>query len=143
MLVFAFLVLLPGIASADELSDAPPDADLAGTGAAARPFDSAFVSCEPTTMTAGHAYIVKLTLKNTGTEAWATRSADDRIVLRGDEAYAITLPGGLTVEPGEECTFFLPITAPSAGHYAIQFRMEHNANAFGDVKTVEFTVEQM
>ena len=109
-------------------------------------YAAAFLGQEvPATLVAGQTAIVKMTFRNTGTQAW-TQSADGEIV---DGLYSV-VPGayatwgvdglvlrrGQTVAPGQQHTFSLTVVAPpTPGAYPWQWQLEHaapgEATAFG------------
>ncbi len=93
----------------------------------------------PSQMYAGDTVLVTVTVKNTGASTWSEADAfrlgavDD-----SDPFYAgnrVQLPAGVTVAPGQTCTFEFTMTAPaSAGDYTTDWQMVHDGSGwFGEV----------
>jgi RHS repeat-associated protein len=93
--------------------------------------NAAFVSQSvPTTMSAGQAYSVNVTMQNTGTNTWSaannyrlgTQNPQDNTLWTG--ATRVMLPAGVNVAPGSNATFSFTVTAPATpGTYNFQWKM--------------------
>ncbi|WP_300328868.1 NBR1-Ig-like domain-containing protein [Methanocalculus sp.] len=107
----------------------------------------------PKTMVAGEQYDVQVTMQNTGTTTW---SEDELIRLGavGNETGDATLFGtmkvgiaqGTTVNPSEQYTFTINMTAPQApGTYNPQYRMLWDGEPpswFGEIVTTTIQVDE-
>jgi hypothetical protein len=101
--------------------------------------NSEFISQSvPQTVTPGGKYNISVTFKNTGTTTWKTSTLhrlgtqdpqDNTIWIKTTR---VSLPKD--VNPGEEVTFVIPITAPvKEGIYSLRWRMVHDGVAwFGE-----------
>jgi len=99
-------------------------------------YDSSYVSDTfPGTMQAGQASTVNITLENTGGYGW---SLANNTCLKGSMdasgfgATSFGLPSGIVVQPGEEYTWSMTLTAPSAtGSYGLNYQMSNDTGTFG------------
>jgi hypothetical protein len=106
---------------------------LGGAGPAWAANDAQFISQDvPTTLVAGQARTVSITLKNTGTTTWTqgggyklgTWNPQDNTLWTG--VTRIYLSAADSVAPGQQKTFTFNITAPGTpGTYHFQWRMVH------------------
>jgi hypothetical protein len=100
--------------------------------------DAAFVAQDvPSTMAAGQAYTVNVTMRNSGTTSW-TAAAGYRLNSRGPYdnttwgVNRIPLAAGESVAPGQEKTFTFTMTAPTTpGTYLSRWSMAVGTGPFG------------
>ena len=83
-------------------------------------YNAAIVNCDvPTNMTADQAYVIHITVLNTGTVIW-TAEKGFRLGLAGDafvtQSSLIALNSGVSVGPGETNTFTLVVSAAPGTH---------------------------
>lgn len=94
----------------------------------------------PTTMIAGQKYNSTVTMTNNGTSTWSanstyklgTQNPQDNTTWTGGNR--VTLP--ISVAPGQQYSFNIPITAPAAGTYNFQWKMiQDGVGFFGAAST--------
>jgi hypothetical protein len=110
-----------------------------GTGGGENPTNAAaFVTQSvPASMTAGHSYLVAVTMRNTGTTTWSAGSY--KLASQNPEnnsswgSSRVALPSA--IPPGAQATFTFAVTAPAApGAYNFQWQMyEEGAGFFGQM----------
>ena len=99
----------------------------------------------PAALPSGGSYNASITVNNTGTTAWS-EAAQVRLGAEGDAvkfgAARYSLPSGTTVQPGQQYTWKITLTAPAAGgSYSVRYRLvANNVTSFGEYLNQTITV---
>ena len=111
--------------------------------------DAEFVRATlPQRMQPGEAANAEVTVRNAGTTTWSVTSGHALAAFGGNDPLTASrhpLPSGLSVPPGAEVTFVLPLQAPaqpsSDGRPLLSdWQMERSGVGFGEVHRTEVTV---
>lgn len=102
----------------------------------------------PSSIQSGQNGTASVTLRNSGSSAWGgtlgydlnVNSDPGNIVV--DTNQHITIPDGVTVQPGQQYTFQVPLLGPATtGHYTVQLQMIHQfVTKFGPVVSFDIDV---
>ncbi|MEN6625931.1 MAG: hypothetical protein ABFD69_06875 [Candidatus Sumerlaeia bacterium] len=102
----------------------------------------------PASIQTGKSGTASVTLRNSGSSAWGGTlgydlnvNSDPGNIVAGTSQH-IAIPDGVTVQPGQQYTFQVPLLGPATtGHYTVQLQMIHQfVTKFGPVVSFDIDV---